>query len=176
MTQSLVKDSEIVQSVVLAEYDQLETLETKVAFLGCYKKQLAELKQQEIQKKLKAELSEKLAQLESLSDKINGLSTQIELELNNFKEIAVETNKLYQAIQDNSKLEEEKSQGYRLSPGSIWHVHDSSVPHVVKQEGNLIIKQRPIDLFKQDKEKECHQRIKNHKRAFLTWLESMRNK
>ncbi|RUR72497.1 hypothetical protein ACF3DV_02365 [Chlorogloeopsis fritschii PCC 9212] len=182
MTFSPIENSLTLESAILARHQELDNLQLEITFLCSHMQQLAELKQQQMQENLKLELTQRIEQLEALSDIINALSYQLEIELNNFKEIAVETNKLYQKMQDNSEfrtMELESSKTYRLSPRSIWQVHYSCVPQIMKKIDCFILTHKNIDLFKQDdKERECQNKLENSQNCehdFSEFLEKSHN-
>lgn len=76
----------------------LAKLQGEVADLVKNENELAELQKQQM-KTLHNQLTQGIQKLSSLAEQINALAAQLEVEILNFKNIALETNKVYYAVQ-----------------------------------------------------------------------------
>lgn len=73
----------------------------------------------------------------------------------NFKNIALETNRVYHAVQqpvDLEIMEWNELKCDRCKTSSICQIHFSSVPTVVNQRGKFILTARIVDLFQVEKQ------------------------
>lgn len=77
----------------------LAKLQGEVADLIKYENELAELQKQQMKKTLQNQVTQRIQKLSSLAEHINALAAQLEIETLNFKNIALETNRVYYAVQ-----------------------------------------------------------------------------
>ena len=180
MTTFLVKNCSISQPIVVNRDDTLTQLQSDVADLFKYQEKLSELKKQQIWETLKNEMAEGIQELASLADSINALSNQLEAKMLKFNKIAIETNKAYRAIQSPPNLkatgiEQLRFQGWK--PLSIWQVHHSAVPAVVKERIGFVLTVRTVDLSEADTEGDAQRRAEaaeERRKAFEHWLAERR--
>ncbi len=85
--------SQLCQVITLTE------LQTEVVELHNYCQQLTEENRKKEQKTLKIQVQEGVQKLSVLTENINTLSAELEAEILKFKEVAIEVNYSYQAVQ-----------------------------------------------------------------------------
>lgn len=112
----------------------------------------------EIQQKkhevLQHQLSAGIHNLATLANSINALATSLEGKIIKFKEIALEVNQLYHAVQDFpgfKALERDKSIIPRRRPLNIWEVNHLavSVPTVIRRESQFILTVKTVNLHEE---------------------------
>lgn len=167
-------------SAINESYLELDRLQMEITFLSDRKKHLDELRKRQFEEILVQELTEQVEELEAMSHVINSLSTQLEIELIRFKGIAVQANKLYQAMQYRSmdqvtdQPEGDQTEKCRRSPRSIWQIHHSGVPQITRQQDGFVVTQKLIDLFTEEEKTESQRRAEHAEKRgkrFLDWLE-----
>jgi hypothetical protein len=84
--------------------------------------------------------------LEEIAERINLLAAQLETEMHNFKNIAVEINSYYHQQQLNLN-NHDKIKSKRI-PLNIWDIHFSSIPTIIKRGTKFIIVEKIVNLFK----------------------------
>ncbi|MEG4633287.1 hypothetical protein QUB56_27525 [Microcoleus sp. AR_TQ3_B6] len=162
------------------EYVDLAQLQNDVAALAQQQEKLAELQKEQVRQSLKSEITQGIQQLTSLAERINDLGNQLEAEMLQFKKIASETNKAYCAIQEPPNLkvrgrEQPILHGWR--PLSIWQVHQSIVPTVVKQRAVFVLTAKIVDLFQSDRERDVQrlaESAQRRRKALENWLAERR--
>lgn len=158
----------------------LAQLQDEVVELAKYEKKVAELQKQQTQEILQGQVAQGIQQLASLADSINALAIQLETEMLKFKETAIETNQAYRAIQQPTDLTAIGMEQPRLhcwKPFSIWQVHYSAVPAVVKERAKFVLTARIVDLFQAEREGDAHRRAETAQRrrkALERWLAERR--
>lgn len=98
-----------------------------------------------------------------------------------FKKIAIETNRAYRAIQQSLDLKamdmEQPTKLHHWRPLSIWQVHDSVVPAVVKQRAGFVLTARIVDLFQAQREGDAQrlaEAAQHRRKIFERWLAERR--
>lgn len=175
-------DTIISQPIVTNEEAALAQLQIDVEELAnsLAKRQtkLAERQKQQGWEVLKSEFERGIRQLLVLTDSINFLATQLETQMLDFKKVASETNKAYQNIQQSSDLKDMEQLKLReWKTHSLWQVHSSSVPTVLKGKTGFILTMRIVDLFQREREEDISILTKTAQRrreAFECWLAERR--
>lgn len=168
-----VTTGQIYDDKMLADLTQLQL---HVAELVEFRNYLQDLQQLQKQEELYHQVAEGMQKLVDQGVRINTLATQLELEILQFKEIALEVNQPYQAIQQPLELKtpgNDELRRFRWRPLNIWEVHYSKVPTVVRHKTGFVLTAKTIDLFNAEGELEFQKQIKAAQRrreAFESWL------
>ncbi|WP_427158661.1 hypothetical protein ACQFX9_22565 [Aliinostoc sp. HNIBRCY26] len=128
--------------------EAIAQLESEVAKLEKYGQELLARKQQQGQEILQETVNEGITNLEIIADKINHLAVELENQLSNFKEIAVEINRSYHLLQESYHIKPREQKATKPPrPANIWEVHNSAIPVVVKQGKKFILTTKTVNLF-----------------------------
>ncbi len=130
--------------------DTIAKLEADIADLEIMSNQLAQTKQKNQEQILESKIEFGVQELEQIAERINQLAAQLETEIHNFKNVAVEVNKHYhqQQLQSNNHNHNSISKSNRRIPLNIWDIHFSSIPTIIKRGTKFIIVEKIINLFK----------------------------
>ena len=141
------------QEVKITSFDDaLAKLETKIAELENYERELAKQKQIYEHKNTQLKFEWGVQKLENIAENINALAAQLESEIHNFKEVAVEVNRCYHLIQQLQNIDN-KSKPNRWRPLNIWEIHFLSLPTVIRRGTRFIIVKKIINLFSIESDK-----------------------
>jgi hypothetical protein len=168
-----VTTGQIYDEKMLADLTELQLHVLELVELKKYSQELQRLQKQE---KLYHQVAEGMQKLESHAERINLLADKLEFEILQFKEIALEINQSYQAIQQPLELktpENDELKRFRCRPLNIWEVHYSKVPTVIRHNTRFVLTAKTIDLFKAQGELEFQKKIKaaqSRREAFESWL------
>ncbi|MHC5939462.1 hypothetical protein [Nostoc sp.] len=153
----------------------LTELQTEVVKLHNYCQQLTEEKRKKEQENLKNQVEEGVKKLSVLTRRINTLAAELEAEIIKFKEVAIEVNCSYHAVQQPPKFTEmgcDKSR-VRWRPSNIWQVDSLTIPTVIRLESKFVLTAKIIDMFKNEPKIDVQQKVKKateSREAFLKWL------
>jgi hypothetical protein len=156
--------------------EAIAQLELEVTELEQYGQELLANKQQQQQEILEETVTQGIQELEILANKINTLASQLEAEMSNFKEIAVEVNRSYQTLQqlsDSQLMEWNESTLRHSRPLNIWEVHNTSIPIIVKRGKKFILTTKIVNLFQSEVEidvKSKERTAQKRRSALEAWL------
>lgn len=156
---------------------QLHRDVVELAKVGKYLQQLQQHQQQET---LQYQVAEGFQKLTDQADRINALANRLEAEIFHFKEIALEVNQAYHAIQQPLDLKAtggDELRRFHWRPLNIWEVHSSAIPTIVRHKAGFILTVKTVDLFKAERESNFQRRAKAAQRcneAFQRWLAEKR--
>jgi hypothetical protein len=149
--------------------------------LANYVKSQASYKRQQKQAALQSQIEWGARQLESLAECINARATQLEAEMIQFGTIACEVNRAYRAIQHFPNLEAKKEDGvdreFRKQFLTIWQVHSSAVPTVIKCGTKFVLTSKPVDLLPNTTATATKKRFataQHRRQVFSNWLTAKR--
>ncbi|MBW4427782.1 MAG: hypothetical protein KME50_25910 [Nostoc desertorum CM1-VF14] len=178
MTTFLVKDTSITPPQVVSKQVTLAQLHNDVTALAEYYQKLCEYKKQQQWRNLQDKVVYGFQELASLSEVINALSTQLETEIQKFHKIASETNKAYCAIhQAPEMMNGEKVKLSSWQHLSIWQVHHSSIPVVIKEKGKFVLTEKKLDFSNPEMKKDVPRQAKvaqQRRKTLESWLEQQR--
>lgn len=142
-------------------------------------KTLVDLRQQQLQETLRNQVVEGIRQLEILADCINAQSMQMEVQLLQFRDIALDIDRschtIYQSSERQPLVDLEQSRHTCWQPASIWQVRDLGVPEVVRQGKGFILMTKAVNLRAQADDFQKRVRIAQQRRETLErWLEARR--
>ncbi|MDZ7968674.1 MAG: hypothetical protein RM368_27590 [Nostoc sp. DedSLP03] len=107
------------------------------------------------------------------------MAAELEAEIIKFKEVAVEVNCSYHAVQKPPNFTEmgcDKSK-VRWRPSNIWQVDYLAIPTVIRLESKFVLTAKTIDMFKKEPKIDVQQKVKKateSREAFLKWLTKQR--
>jgi DNA repair exonuclease SbcCD ATPase subunit len=174
------KNTQKIESVSLDK--TIEQLQKGVAELEKNVKESAEQKRKQEQEILQDKVKQGVQQLEDLAGQINALATQLEAEMFKFKEIAIEVNRHYHAIQQFPNFKVIGWNESRLAhwrPLNIWEVHYSAIPAVVRRGSRFVLTAKIVDLFKAEWEVDVQRRAEaaqKRREALERWLAEKHNR
>ncbi len=166
----------LLNNLQLYQVNTLSQLQKEVAKLDKHCQDLAEQKQNQEQEVLNSQVEQGVQTLVSLAWEINALATELEAEILKFKEIAVEVNRGYHAIQQPPNFRAmgwDESRLHYWRPSNIWEVHYSAIPTVVRRGAKFVLTAKIIDMFKAEREVDAQQRAKaaqKSREALEQWL------
>lgn len=178
MSSFLVKDILITPSLVVSKKITLAQLQDDVTALAEYYQKLCKYKKQQEWWNLQDKLAYGYQELASLSEVINALSTQLETAIQKFNKIANETNEAYCTI--HQTLEIMSVERAKLSSWqhlSIWQVHHSSIPVMIKEKGKFVLTEKKVDFSKPEMKKDVPRLAEvaqQRRKALECWLEQQR--
>jgi hypothetical protein len=172
MTTFLVKDTSITPPQVVSKEITLAQLNDDVNALAEYYEKLCEYKKQQEWRNLQDKVAYSFQELASLTEVINALSTQLETEIQKFHKIANETNKAYCAIHQAPEM-----MSVEKVKLSIWQVHHSSIPVVIKEKGKFVLTEKKLDFSQPEMKKDVPRQAEvaqQRRKALESWLEQQR--
>ncbi|MDZ8066272.1 MAG: hypothetical protein RMY64_11635 [Nostoc sp. DedQUE08] len=157
----------------------LTELQTEVEELHNYCQELTEENRKQEQEFLNKKLEEGTKKLSALTGHINTLAAELETEILKFKEVAVEVNCSYHAIQQlpNFTVMGCDKSRFHWRPSNIWQVDYLAIPTVIRLGCKFVLTTKFIDMFKNEPEIDVQQKVKKaikSREAFLEWFTKQR--
>ncbi|WP_334886443.1 hypothetical protein [Nostoc sp.] len=161
------------------QVNTLTELQTEVVELYNYCQQLTEEKRKQEQELLKIQVEEGVQKLSVLTGHINTLAAELEAEVLKFKEVAVEVNCSYHAVQKPPNFTAMGCDKSRVHwrPSNIWQVDYLAIPTVIKLGSKFVLIAKVIDMFKNETNIDVQRKVKKatqSREAFLKWLTKQR--
>jgi hypothetical protein len=157
------------QKLIVPCQTKLKQLQNDVASLAEHEERLSEIQNQQLIQILQNNIELGIKQLDLQAERINSLALKLEAEMLNFEKLVTEINPALRQLRDLNK----KSRKQRIlswtSPLSIWQIHSSIVPIVIKQRGVFILATKTVDFFQKD----CQRRAElaqRRRQKFENWL------
>ncbi|MBF2063545.1 MAG: hypothetical protein IGS39_03800 [Calothrix sp. C42_A2020_038] len=136
------------QEVEVTLQSSLAQLAAEIAELETMSRELVQNQQRNEQQILEAKVESGVQQLEQIAHRVNILAAQLETEMRNFKEVAVEVNRCYHICQQLESSHQNQPKPHRWTPLNIWDIHFSSIPAIIKRGNKFIFVEKVINLFK----------------------------
>jgi hypothetical protein len=157
------------QKLIVPFQTRLKQLQNDIASLAEHEERLSEIQNQQLIQILQKKVELGIEQLDLQAEHINSLALQLEVEMLNFQKIVAAINPALRQLRYlNNKSRKQPILSW-TPPLSIWQIHSSIVPIVVKQRGVFILAAKTVDFFQKD----CQRRAElaqRRRQKFENWL------